>query len=65
MGKVKQINIKSQTYYYLNDIINIENFDPRLLKLTKNHTKAIYNRYIIIKKIDREKIHIVNPLCFY
>ena len=40
MGKVKQINIKSQTYYYLNDIINIKNFDARLLKIDKKSRKG-------------------------
>ena len=33
MGTVKQINIKNQTYYFYNDIINLENFDSSLLKL--------------------------------
>ena len=35
MGTVKQINIKNQTYYFYNDIINLENFDSSLLKLGK------------------------------
>ena len=35
MGTVKQINIKNQTYYFYNDIINIENFDAGLLKIDK------------------------------
>ena len=26
--KVKGINIKNRTYYFFNDIIDIENFDP-------------------------------------
>ena len=26
-NKVKDINIKNQTYYFLNDIIDIKNFD--------------------------------------
>ena len=30
--KVKDINIKNQTYYFFNDIIDIENFDPRNIK---------------------------------
>ena len=65
MGKVKQINIKSQTYYYLNDI-SIKNFDARLLKVDKKSYKGIgiYNTgYITIKKIDDwEKIDNANPL---
>ena len=35
MGKVKQINIKNQTYYFYNDVINIKDFDVRLLKIDK------------------------------
>ena len=29
-GKVKQINIKNQTYHFYNDMINIEDFDADL-----------------------------------
>ena len=31
MGTVKQINIKNRTYYFYNDIIDLENFDSSLL----------------------------------
>ena len=27
MGEVKLINIKNRTYYFYNDIIDLENFD--------------------------------------
>ena len=64
MGKVKQINIKNRTYYFYNDIINIKNFDPILLKIDKRNYKniGIYNiGYITIKKIDDcENIYSVN-----
>ena len=33
-NKVKDINIKNPSYYFFNDIINIENFDPN-----KSHIK--------------------------
>ena len=36
MGTIKQINIKNRTYYFYNDIIDLENFDSSLLKLDKN-----------------------------
>ena len=55
MGGVKQINIKNRTYYYYNDIINIKNCDPILLKIDRKSYKNIdiYNiEYITIKKID-------------
>ena len=30
MGEVKQINIKSRTYYFYNNIIDLKNFDSML-----------------------------------
>ena len=53
MGTVKQINIKNQTYYFYNDITELENFDSSLLKLDKKSYKDIdiYNiGYITVKK---------------
>ena len=41
MGKVKQINIKSRTYYFYNEQINLKDFDARLLKVDKKDYKAI------------------------
>ena len=35
MGIMKQINIKNRTYYFCNDIIDLENCDVRLLKIDK------------------------------
>ena len=32
MGNTKEININNRTYYFFDDIINITNFDPNLLK---------------------------------
>ena len=66
MGEVKQINIKNRTYYFYNDIIDLKNFDARLLKIDKKSYKNIdiyYIGYITIKKIDDyESIYSVNPL---
>ena len=33
MNTTKQINIKNRTYYFYNDINDIENFDAKLLKI--------------------------------
>ena len=66
MREVKQINIKNRTYYFYNDIIDLKNFDARLLKIDKKSYKniGIYNiGYITIKKTDDcESIYSVNPL---
>ena len=41
MGNIKQINIKNRTYYFLNAMINVKNFDSSLVKIDKNHTKIL------------------------
>ena len=45
MGSIKEINIKNRTYYFYNDIIDIETFDSNNLKLDKKSYKDldIYN----------------------
>ena len=66
MEEVKQIDIKNRTYYFYNDIIDLKNFDARLLKIDKKSCKniGIYNiGYITIKKNDDcESIYSVNAL---
>ena len=66
MGVIKALNIKNQTYYFFNDMINIQNFQSNLLKIDKKHYKGfnIYNiGYITIKKIcNCKNIHSVNSL---
>ena len=66
MDTVKQINNKNRTYYFYNDIIDLENFDARLLQIDKKSYKAIdiYNiGYVTKKKIsDCMNINSVNPL---
>ena len=66
MGEIKQIDIKNRTYYFYNDIIDLKDFDARLLKIDKKSYKniGIYNiGYITKKKIDDyQNIYSVNPL---
>ena len=64
MGKVKQIEIKNQTYYFYNNIINIEEFDSNLLKIDKkSYIDIYYIGYVTIKKIgDYKNIYSINPL---
>ena len=45
-NKVKDINIKSRTYYFFNDIINIENFDSNNIKIHEKSYKNILIYYI-------------------
>ena len=66
MGSIKEINIKNQTYYFYNVIINFETFDSNMLKLDKKtyNNLDIYNiGYVTIKKIGYGyDINSVNPL---
>ena len=41
MGEIKQIKIKNRTYYFYNEMINVKDFDARLSKIDKNHTKTL------------------------
>ena len=64
MGQVKEINIKNQTYYFLDNMINIKIFYSNLLKIDNKPYKEIdmhYIGYITIKKFgDCKNIHGVN-----
>ena len=66
MDIAKQINIKNQTYYFYNDIIDLKNFDAGLLKVDKKSYKDIniYNIGYATKKKIRNCMNInrANPL---
>ena len=52
-NKVKVINIKNQTHYFFNDIINIENSDPNNIEIDEKSYRNIliyYIGYVTIKK---------------
>ena len=61
MGPVKEINMKNQTYYFFDDMIDIKKFHSKF----KSHEDIdiYYIGYITITKFDDcENIHNVNPL---
>ena len=66
MRVVKQIDIKNRTYYFYNHIIDLKNFDARLLRIDSKSYKNFdiyYIGYITIKKIDNyESIYSANLL---
>ena len=64
-SKVKDIDIKSRTYYFFNDFINIKNFDQHDIKVDGKSYKVTliyYVGYVIIKHSKYVKIYSVNPL---
>ena len=57
MGTIKQIDIKNQTYYFCNDIIDLKNFKSNLLKIDKNHIKILV--FTILGILQLKKLMIV------
>ena len=53
MGEIKQINIRSWTYYFYNDRIGLRNFDVKLLKMDKKDYEIdiYYISYVTVKKL--------------
>ena len=58
METTKQINIKNETYYFYNDIIDIKTFDLDMLKLDKKkRTKILI--FTILDMSQRKKLALV------
>ena len=62
-NKVQDINIKNRTYYFFNDIININNFDPNNIKIDEKSYKDIFIYYIGCETIKEYVKFIVQILC--
>ena len=46
MGNTKEINLKNRTYYFFDDMINIKDFNPNLLKkVIQKHWYLLYWMY--------------------
>ena len=62
---VKDINIKSHTYYFFDGIINTKEFNPSNIKIDEKSYKNILIYYIGYVKIKKDqKSYSVNPLYF-
>ena len=46
MGEIKQINIKNWTYYFYNDIINLDEFDGTKIKIDRKNFNDIDISYL-------------------
>ena len=63
MATIKQLNIKNRTYYFYDDLINLKDFDPKLLKLDKKQSMDISIYYIgYVTKKPAYNINSVNSL---
>ena len=65
MENIKEIKIKNRTYCFFNDMVNIKDFDPNLLKIDKKLYKNIdiYGiGYITVTDSYYVRINSENPL---
>ena len=63
MTTTKELNIRNKTYYFWNDLTNLKEFNPELLKLDKTESISI-NFYCIgyVTKKPDYNIDSINPL---
>ena len=60
---VKDISIENRTYYFLDDIINIKDFNPNNIEIDKKSYKNFLIYYIGFASIKKDlKIYSVNAL---
>ena len=52
-NKIKVIDIKNQTYYFFDDIINMKNFNSNNIKIDEKSYKNILIYYIGYAKIKK------------
>ena len=67
-NKIKDISIKNHTYYFFDDVINVKNFDPNVIKIDGNSQKNIlnyYNGHATTKDQKYVKINSQNPVYYY
>ena len=63
-NKVKKMDIKNRTYYFLDYAISIESFDPRNIEIDEKSYKNIliyYTGYVAMKDSKHAKIISANP----
>ena len=63
---VKSLKIKNESIFYSNDMIQLNNFDSRLLKINKRENRENNNIYYISYKINKPEhnINSINNLYF-
>ena len=62
MGSIKQINIKNETCYFYNDIIDIKTFDSNTLKLEKKRTKILIFTILDILQLKKLVMVIISKV---
>ena len=58
---IKSLKIKNESMFYPNDMIQLNNFDSQLLKITKRENRENNNIYYISYKINKPE-HDINSI---
>ena len=58
---VKSLKIKNESIFYSNDMIQLSNFNSRLLKINKRENRENNNIYYISYEINKPE-HNINPI---
>ena len=62
---IRKVEIKIRSYYFLNEMTDIKNLNPKEITINKNSYKNIlvyYTGFVTVKNFNYKKIKIVNPL---
>ena len=62
---IRKVETKIRSYYFLNEMTDIKNLNPKKITINKNSYKNIlvyYTGYVTVKNFNCKKIKIVNPL---
>ena len=59
MGIAKEINIKNRTYYFYNDIINLDEFDESKIKVDKKDFNDIDIFIILVMNIRKKLQNVI------
>ena len=60
INNVEKLGIKNCTYYFLNDMINIKNLDPKKIKIDRNSYKNIFIYNIVYALTNSVKpLHLI------
>ena len=66
MGELKQINFQNRTYYFYNNIIDLDEFDGSKIKVDRKNFSDIHIYYLGYeykkKTTECNEINSVNPL---
>ena len=65
MNSVKEINVKNRTFYFFDDVINVKNLDPNIIRIDGKSYKNIliyHTGYVTVNNLSYTIVNCVNHL---